>query len=76
MLINESLYHFSFTFLAKPIKNKTIQNLTLESEEKFHTGYTQFLKKDGLKDKRIGIYKLPPEITIKWTLYSIKQLKY
>lgn len=30
---------------------------TLESKGKFHTDYTQFLKTDGLKNKRIGIYK-------------------
>lgn len=30
---------------------------TLASEGKFHTDYTQFLKKNGLKGKRIGLYK-------------------
>jgi amidase len=30
---------------------------TLASEGKFHTDYTQFLKPDGLKGKRIGLFK-------------------
>lgn len=32
---------------------------TTASEGKFHTDYTQFLKKDGLKGKRIGLYTRP-----------------
>jgi amidase len=32
---------------------------TLASEGKYFKDYTQFLKKDGLKGKRIGIYKAP-----------------
>ncbi|NNF22912.1 MAG: amidase [Saprospiraceae bacterium] len=32
---------------------------TLASEGKFFTDYTQFLKEDGLKDKRIGFYQRP-----------------
>lgn len=32
---------------------------TRESQGKFHTDYTQFLKEDGLKGKRIGFYKAP-----------------
>ncbi len=32
---------------------------TLKSKGKFHTDYTVFLKKDGLKGKRIGLYTVP-----------------
>ena len=32
---------------------------TLESSGKFYRDYTQFLKEDGLKGKRIGLYKSP-----------------
>ena len=32
---------------------------TLASQGKFYTDYTQFLKADGLKGKRIGFYKAP-----------------
>lgn len=32
---------------------------TLESKGHFHKNYTQFLKKDGLKGKRIGLYAAP-----------------
>ncbi|MDX2303927.1 MAG: amidase [Microscillaceae bacterium] len=32
---------------------------TLASEGKFYKDYTQFLKKDGLKGKRIGLFKAP-----------------
>ncbi len=32
---------------------------TLESAGKFYTDYTPFLKKDGLKGKRIGVYTAP-----------------
>lgn len=32
---------------------------TLESQGKFYTDYTQFLKRDGLEGKRIGVYKAP-----------------
>lgn len=31
-------------------------NKTLESQGKYYTDYTQFLKEDGLKGKRIGLY--------------------
>lgn len=34
-------------------------SLTLASEGKYYTDYTQFLKKDGLKGKRIGLYTEP-----------------
>ncbi|WP_224995647.1 amidase [Cesiribacter sp. SM1] len=34
---------------------------TIGSEGKFHTDYTQFLKEDGLKGKRIGFFKAPLE---------------
>lgn len=32
---------------------------TLASAGKFYSDYTQFLKEDGLKGKRIGLYKIP-----------------
>jgi amidase len=32
---------------------------TLASEGKFHKDYTKFLKDDGLKGKRIGLYRVP-----------------
>ncbi|MCD6543961.1 MAG: amidase [Flavobacteriaceae bacterium] len=32
---------------------------SLESKNHFHKDYTQFLKKDGLKGKRIGLYAAP-----------------
>tara|TARA_R110002012_G_scaffold63977_1_gene168320 strand:- start:2132 stop:3739 length:1608 start_codon:yes stop_codon:yes gene_type:complete len=32
---------------------------TLASQEKFYKDYTQFLKEDGLKGKRIGFYQTP-----------------
>lgn len=32
---------------------------TLDSDEYFYLDYTQFLKEDGLKGKRIGIFKAP-----------------
>ncbi|MBC8314026.1 MAG: amidase [Bacteroidetes bacterium] len=32
---------------------------TLASQRKFYRDYTQFLKEDGLKGKRIGLYKAP-----------------
>jgi amidase len=32
---------------------------TLASQGKFHKDYTQFLKENGLKGKRIGLYKVP-----------------
>lgn len=32
---------------------------TIASQGKFHRDYTQFLKEDGLKGKRIGLYKAP-----------------
>ena len=32
---------------------------TLESRGKFYSDYTEFLKEDGLKGKRIGLYKSP-----------------
>ncbi len=32
---------------------------TLDSEGRYYADYTQFLKKDGLKGKRIGLYKAP-----------------
>jgi len=32
---------------------------TLASQGKFYRDYTQFLKEDGLKGKRIGLYKVP-----------------
>jgi amidase len=38
---------------------------TLASEGKFHTDYTQFLKKDGLKGKRIGLFNGPKGINFK-----------
>lgn len=38
---------------------------TLASQGKFYTDYTQFLKEDGLKGKRIGLYKVPFGINFK-----------
>jgi amidase len=38
---------------------------TLSSPEKSYTDYTQFLKADGLKGKRIGFYKAPLGINYK-----------
>ncbi len=38
---------------------------TLASQGKFYTDYTQFLKEDGLKGKRIGLYKVPFGINYK-----------
>ena len=38
---------------------------TLVSQGKFYTDYTQFLKEDGLKGKRIGLYKVPFGINYK-----------
>ncbi len=32
---------------------------SMESKDHFHKDYTQFLKKDGLKGKRIGFYAVP-----------------
>ncbi len=40
-------------------------SLTLASEGKFHSDYTQFLKEDGLKGKRIGLFKEPFGINFK-----------
>lgn len=38
---------------------------TLASQGKFYRDYTQFLKEDGLKGKRIGLYKVPFGINYK-----------
>jgi len=38
---------------------------TLASKGQFHTDYTRFLNKDGLKGKRIGLYKVPMGINYK-----------
>lgn len=38
---------------------------TLASKGKFYKDYTPFLKKDGLKNKRIGVYKKPMGINYK-----------
>ena len=38
---------------------------TFASQGKFYTDYTQFLKEDGLKGKRIGLYKVPFGINFK-----------
>jgi amidase len=38
---------------------------TLASQGKFYSDYTQFLKEDGLKGKRIGLYKVPFGINYK-----------
>jgi amidase len=38
---------------------------TLASQGKFYRDYTQFLKEDGLKGKRIGLYKVPLGINFK-----------
>ncbi|MTI31601.1 amidase [Xanthovirga aplysinae] len=37
----------------------SLDSKTLLSEGKYHHDYTQFLKRDGLKGKRIGLYKKP-----------------
>jgi amidase len=36
-----------------------VDEKTLASQGKYYKDYTQFLKKDGLKGKRIGLYKAP-----------------
>lgn len=38
---------------------------TLDSKGQFQTDYTKFLNKDGLKGKRIGLYKVPMGINYK-----------
>lgn len=38
---------------------------TLDKDKKSYTDYTQFLKEDGLKGKRIGMYKVPSGINFK-----------
>lgn len=38
---------------------------TWESEGKYYTDYTKFLKKEGIKGKRIGLYKAPLGINYK-----------
>lgn len=37
----------------------TSDSKTIASQGKYYTDYTQFLKEDGLKGKRIGLYKSP-----------------
>lgn len=37
----------------------SLDDKTWASEGKYHLDYTQFLKKDGLKGKRIGLFKKP-----------------
>ncbi|MDP3444039.1 MAG: amidase family protein, partial [Ignavibacteria bacterium] len=50
--------------------------ITLASEGKFHQDYTQFLKEDGLKGKRIGLYKGPIGINYKVDTLFYKAVAY
>lgn len=45
------------TLLGALTGRDTNDPVTVESEGKSYTDYTQFLKKDGLKGKRIGVYR-------------------
>lgn len=45
--------------LGVMVGEDTSDEKTLQSKGKSYTDYTQFLKKDGLKGKRIGLFKAP-----------------
>lgn len=49
---------------------------TLESEGEYYTDYTQFLNADGLKGKRIGLYKKPYGINFKVDELMNKAVEY
>jgi len=49
---------------------------TLASKGQFHTDYTKFLNKDGLKGKRIGLYKAPMGINYKVDTLMNQAVKY
>jgi len=49
---------------------------TLASKGQFHTDYTKFLNKDGLKGKRIGLYKVPMGINYKVDTLMNQAVKY
>jgi amidase len=46
-------------FLGALVGVDSADEKTLASQGKYYKDYTQFLKKDGLKGKRIGLYKSP-----------------
>ena len=46
-------------FLGALVGIDSTDEKTLESRGKFYSDYTEFLKEDGLKGKRIGLYKGP-----------------
>ncbi len=46
-------------FLGALVGVDSTDEKTLESRGKFYSDYTEFLKEDGLKGKRIGLYKGP-----------------
>lgn len=46
-------------FLGVLVGVDSTDEKTLESRGKFYSDYTEFLKEDGLKGKRIGLYKKP-----------------
>ena len=46
-------------FLGVLVGIDSTDEKTLESRGKFYSDYTEFLKEDGLKGKRIGLYKGP-----------------
>lgn len=46
-------------FLGVLVGVDSTDEKTLESRGKFYSDYTEFLKEDGLKGKRIGLYKGP-----------------
>ena len=45
--------------LGALVGTDSLDEKTIASQGKFYRDYTQFLKEDGLKDKRIGLYKAP-----------------
>lgn len=49
---------------------------TLASKGQFHTDYTKFLNKDGLKGKRLGLYKVPMGINYKVDTLMNQAVKY
>ena len=52
-------------FLGALVGVDSADEKTLASQGKFYRDYTQFLKEDGLKGKRIGLYKGPLGINYK-----------
>jgi amidase len=49
---------------------------TLESQGKYYSDYTKFLKEDGLKGKRIGFYKRPSGINYKVDTLMLQAIGY